>query len=80
MAEIAVSIPETLEAEIERMVDDGEFVSREQAIEELLTNGLQAYSTTEDEEPVMMDEEVFSQTVEDQMDPARRESGDDQSF
>jgi len=42
---IEVSLPTELEAEFERLADE-EFLTREEATEELLRAGLDAYSTT----------------------------------
>lgn len=47
MPEIEVSLPDRIDSEISRIAEEGEFVSREQAIEELLSTGLSAYKTTE---------------------------------
>ena len=54
MPKVQLTVPEHLEMRIAQMVEDGEFVSREDAIEELLSTGLRAYKTSgpmEDEEP-----------------------------
>jgi len=49
---IEVSLPTELEAEFERLVEE-EFLTREEAAEELLRAGLDAYSVSvdDDEEP-----------------------------
>lgn len=49
MPTIEVSLPTELEAEFERLADE-EFLTREEAAEELLRAGLDAYSTTVEEE------------------------------
>jgi len=46
---IEVSLPTELEAEFERLADE-EFLTREEAAEELLRAGLDAYSTGVEEE------------------------------
>ena len=54
MPKVELTIPEHLEMQIAQMVEQGEFVNREEAIEELLSTGLRAYKTSgpmEDEEP-----------------------------
>ncbi|MFB6106223.1 MAG: CopG family transcriptional regulator [Halobacteriaceae archaeon] len=43
MGQLEVDIPAHIDADIERLVDEGEFISREEAIEDLLTMGLSAY-------------------------------------
>lgn len=50
MGEIEVDIPTRLDTEIDQLVDGDEFLSRQEAIEELLSKGLQSYSTTDTEE------------------------------
>ncbi len=79
MSKIEVDVPARLADEVQRLVDQGEFLNREQAIEELLTRGVSVYNmdTTSDEP----DEDVFTQTTNDQQDPAAREdAGDDYTF
>jgi Arc/MetJ-type ribon-helix-helix transcriptional regulator len=82
MPKVEVSLPDRIESEIQQLVDQGEFVNRDQAVEELLTRGISAYGvggqTTDEPE----EEGLFSQTVEDQQDPAMRneQSGDDYTF
>lgn len=74
MPEIEVSLPDRIDSEIARLVDQGEFLNREQAIEELLSMGVSAYAPAEttSDEP---DQDLFTQMTEDQKDPAAR--GDD---
>lgn len=50
MGEIEVDIPTRLDTEIDQLVDGDEFLSRQEAIEELLSKGLQSYSATDAEE------------------------------
>jgi Arc/MetJ-type ribon-helix-helix transcriptional regulator len=80
MPEIEVTLPDRIDGEIDRLVESGEFLNREQAVEELLSMGVSAYDvTTEDgreEEP----NEMFSQTVEEQQDPAMQEDTDEHTF
>lgn len=71
MPKIAVSLPDRIESDIDRLVEQGEFVNRDQAVEELLTMGVSAYETTSDEPTTTAaEDDMFSQTVEDQQDPA----------
>ncbi|ARS91543.1 ribbon-helix-helix domain-containing protein [Natrarchaeobaculum aegyptiacum] len=54
MPKIEITIPEHLEMQIAQMVERGEFVNREEAIEDLLSTGIKAYKTSgpmEDEDP-----------------------------
>jgi Arc/MetJ-type ribon-helix-helix transcriptional regulator len=80
MSKVEVSLPDRIDSELDRLVEQGEFVNRDQAVEELLSMGVSAYDTTTDEsqEP---DQNLFSQAIEDQQDPAARtDTGDDYSF
>jgi Arc/MetJ-type ribon-helix-helix transcriptional regulator len=80
MSKVEVSLPDRIDSELDRLVEQGEFVNRDQAVEELLSMGVSAYDTTTDEsqEP---DENLFSQAIEDQQDPAARtDTGDDYSL
>ncbi len=54
MPKVEITIPEHLEMQIAQMVEQGEFLNREEAIEELLSTGLKAYKTSG---PVDDDEE-----------------------
>ena len=46
MPRVELTVPEHLEMQIAQMVERGEFVDREEAIEELLSTGLKAYKTS----------------------------------
>ncbi len=54
MPKVEITVPEHLEMQIAQLVDRGEFLNREEALEELLSTGLKAYKTSgpmdEDEE------------------------------
>ena len=69
MPKLKVSLSDQVRSELQRLVDQGEFINREQAVEQLLTMGLSAYDTVE-ESPPEVGEELFSQAVDDQQDPA----------
>ena len=43
MPKVEITIPEHLEMQITQLVEQGEFMSREEAVEELLSTGLKAY-------------------------------------
>jgi Arc/MetJ-type ribon-helix-helix transcriptional regulator len=54
MPKVEITVPEHLEMQIAQLVERGEFVNREEAIEDLLSTGIRAYKTSgpmEDEEP-----------------------------
>ncbi len=46
MPKVEITVPEHLEMQIAQMVEQGEFVNREEAIEELLSTGIRAYKTS----------------------------------
>ncbi|MFB6171239.1 MAG: CopG family transcriptional regulator [Haloarculaceae archaeon] len=79
MVEVEVTLPDRIESEIARLVDQGEFLNRDQAVEELLSMGVSAYNTASEsgDEP---DEELFTQVSDDQQDPAIQEDHDDYTF
>ncbi|WP_267641689.1 ribbon-helix-helix domain-containing protein [Haloarchaeobius amylolyticus] len=71
MPKTEVSISDNLDAEIDRLVNQGDFLNRDEAVEELLTRGISAYGPTEDDEPRNeIDEGLFNRSVADQQDPA----------
>ena len=46
MVRVEINVPEHLDMQIAQLVDQGDFVNREEAVEELLTTGLKAYKTS----------------------------------
>ncbi|MFB6121053.1 MAG: cell surface protein [Halobacteriaceae archaeon] len=46
MPKVEVSVPDHIEMKIAQLVEQGEFVNREDAVEELLSSGLKAYKTS----------------------------------
>lgn len=46
MPKVEITIPEHLDMQIARLVDQGEFLNREEAIEDLLAAGVRAYKTS----------------------------------
>jgi Arc/MetJ-type ribon-helix-helix transcriptional regulator len=81
MSKVELSLPDRIDNDIRRLVDQGEFVNRDQAVEELLSMGMSAYSTTSTDDSQEPEENLFSQAIEDQQDPAARsDTGDDYSF
>jgi Arc/MetJ-type ribon-helix-helix transcriptional regulator len=78
MASIEVDLPDRISGELDRLVDSGEFLNRERAIEDLLQRGVSAYNV--DDGPTNeLDDDLFSQAVEDQQDPAaQQDTGHDE--
>lgn len=76
MPSAEVSLPDDVDMEIRQLVDEGEFLNRDQAVEELLSLGVSAYTTEESTDQTADD--LFTQVVEDQQDPAIRNEGDDE--
>lgn len=78
MPKTEVDLPDRIDSDITRLVEQGEFLNREQAYEELLKMGISAYGPAEEtaDEP---GEDLFSQRVEEQQDPAAHhdDGGDD---
>ena len=68
MPETEVTLPDRVSSDIDRFVEQGEFLNWDQAVEELLTLGLSAYQSESESAPE--DENVFTDAVEDQQDPA----------
>lgn len=46
MVDVEINVPEHLDMQIAQLVDQGDFVNREEAVEELLSTGLKAYKTS----------------------------------
>ena len=46
MPKVDINIPEHLEMQIAQLVEQGEFLNREEAVENLLSTGLKAYKTS----------------------------------
>ena len=81
MPKVEVTLPDRITGDIDRLVDQDEFVNREQAVEELLSMGMSAYDTVE-EQTQNEGEDLFTQAVEDQQDPAAMDDdqGDEYTF
>ncbi|WP_254535971.1 DUF7120 family protein [Halomarina litorea] len=79
MPSMEVSLPDRIDSQIQRLVEQGDFLNREQAYEELVSMGISAYTTTEDT-PDEMADDLFSQAVDDQQDPAARTDLDDGGY
>ena len=76
MAQIEVDLPDRIDGELNRLVESGEFLNRERAIEDLLQRGVSAYDI-EEEPAEELDSDLFTQTVEDQQDPAMQDEPSD---
>lgn len=46
MPKAEINVPEHLEMQIAQLVEKGEFLNREEAIEDLLSTGIKAYKTS----------------------------------
>ena len=81
MPTVEVSLPEDVFTQLERMTEE-EFVSREAAVEELLSMGLDAYTRNTGEEVTETDmaEEYADDMFDTTEDPGMREEDDDYSF
>jgi len=63
MPRIEVTLPDDVEVQLDQMVDQGEFVNREEAIEELLSLGIKEHQTvaeTEERGEVGFEEEMMA--------------------
>lgn len=69
-----VSLSDKTENEITHLVEQGEFLNRERAIEELLTMGISAYDTGDSTEEEAVDD-VFTRSRTDRRDPAVDDGG-----
>ncbi|MFH5801932.1 CopG family transcriptional regulator [Haladaptatus sp. CMAA 1911] len=69
MVTLEVALPDRIKSDIDRLVEQGDFLNQEQAVEELLSLGLSAQETG-DESNEELDEDLFTQAVDEQQDPA----------
>jgi Arc/MetJ-type ribon-helix-helix transcriptional regulator len=46
MVKAEINVPEHLDMQIAQLVEQGDFINREEAVEELLATGLKAYKTS----------------------------------
>lgn len=77
-----MQLSDRVDQEIDRFVDQGEFLDRENAIEELLTRGISVYEETSGGSDDVPGEDVFTSAVDEQQDPAMRDDpgADDYGF
>ena len=71
MTTVEVTLPEEMDAELEYLIEEGEFVSRDQAVADLISIALR--TDDEDSTPDYLADDIFMQTIADQQDPADRE-------
>ena len=79
MSRLKVSLPDQTDTEIRRLVEQGEFLNRDAAVEELLTLGISAYETT-DEEQDEFAESAFDTPANEQQDPAIQDDAQDDGY
>ncbi|WP_276273140.1 ribbon-helix-helix domain-containing protein [Haloarcula litorea] len=72
MTKVKVSLPDQVESDIDRLVEQGEFLNRDQAVEDLLSRGISAYNATAEEDETAVEEDMFG-TTDEQQDPAMRD-------
>ncbi len=78
VSRVKVNLPDQTESEIQRLVDQGEFLNYDKAVEDLLARGISAYETTAEDDSPDIQDEAFSNVAEEQQDPAMRtDDGDD---
>ncbi|GGN19875.1 DUF7120 family protein [Halarchaeum nitratireducens] len=59
MPKVEINIPDHIEMQIAQLVEQGEFLTREDAIKDLLSAGIKAYKTSgpmDEDEPGLEDE------------------------
>jgi len=79
MPTIEVSLPDKIESDIQSLVEQGEYLNREQAIEDLLSRGISAYNTTTESSDDGF-EETFTEGFDEQQDPAMRDEQTDDGY
>lgn len=79
MPTVEISLPDKIESDIENLVAQGEYLNREQAVEDLLTRGISAYNATESSTDEDFGDE-FSGGFDDQTDPAMRDDQQDDGY
>lgn len=74
MVKIDVDIPESLDMKVQRLVDEGEFMDYESAINELISTGVTAYRTDNDKD------DSFDDDFSDDIGPGGVSHDDDYAF
>jgi len=77
MSETTIDLPDRIDSQIERFIQQGEFINRDEAVEELLTLGLTAFDVDEGTGHAP-GEDLFTQATDDQIDPAADMYPDDE--
>lgn len=72
MAKLNTEIPDDLEIRIQRLVDEGEFLTYEEAVQELISSGLTAYRTNNEQT------DDYPSEFEDEFDTAEPAGHDDE--
>ena len=82
MTKIEVDLPDRIDSEIARLAEQGEFLNRNEAIEDFLTRGLQAYDVESEQAEGEADGDLFTDTIDEQQDPAALDDdhGDEPTF
>lgn len=70
MARMEIDIPTRMDTQIGQLVEEGEFLNRQEAVEELLTTGLQTYQTDVD-----IEEEGDLEFADEMVNPGDRPMG-----
>lgn len=78
MAKLEIDLPDRIENDIDQMIAQDEFVNWDEAVEKLLSRGVSAYGPAEETDE-QAGEDLFTQSIADQQDPAMNDSpGDDE--
>lgn len=80
MPTVEISLPDKIESDIESLVEQGEYLNKEQAVEDLLTRGLSAYNTNVDSSTDEGFDNAFTDSFDDQQDPALRDEPSDDGY
>lgn len=78
MPTFEISLPDKIESDINSLVEQGEYLNREQAVEDLLSRGISAYNTTTTSDDEFDDS--FTGGFEEQQDPALRDEQRDDGY
>ena len=78
MPQVEVSLSDELVSEIERMAEGEEFVNREEAVEQLLTAGIEAYTIEYEEAQETDVSEEFAEDIWDTADVGDGETAGDE--
>jgi Arc/MetJ-type ribon-helix-helix transcriptional regulator len=79
MPTIEVSLPDKIESDIANLVEQGEYLNRERAVEDLLQRGISAYNTTTETTDEGLDDS-FTGGFDERQDPAARDEPADDGY